>query len=216
MIGFSILYAISAFWQIKLLSALSTKYALAPGSEYGIESIQDIIGLGQGLINLTAVVTFLMWMYKSHSILEALGAKTLEYSPGWTIAAFIVPFYSIVRPFQVMSEIWRASDPNRDDQQSWRWENPPRILRWWWGFVLLRVVVQTILSKLEPNLAVVNYVGQMITHNYWSIASELIEIAAAIAAIQAIGSIRDRQTEGLKRLPVATQIPVPPPLPEQA
>ena len=86
------------------------------------------------------LVTFVvggMWIYRAAANLRALGATRLEFTPGWAVGWYAVPFANLIKPFQAMNEIWRASrDPQRWDAQS-----TPLDLRVWWGLWLVSCIL---------------------------------------------------------------------------
>jgi hypothetical protein len=57
----------------------------------------------------------------------------LKYSPAWAVGGFFVPFLNLVRPFQVMKEVWRGSDP--EPATGVRRAAP--LLGLWWGSYLV-------------------------------------------------------------------------------
>jgi hypothetical protein len=48
---------------------------------------------------------------RAYRNLPALGAESPRFSSGWAVGAWFVPFLNLVRPKQIMDDIWRASDP---------------------------------------------------------------------------------------------------------
>ena len=75
-----------------------------------------------------------MWIYRAHANLEAADLPGLEYTPGWSIGWFFVPFASLWKPFSAMRELWNASHGAVGDYS----ENPPGLLWIWWLSWLLR------------------------------------------------------------------------------
>jgi len=131
----------------------------------------------------------------------------LEYTPGWTIGGFFIPFYCFVRPYRVMSEIWQASDPNSDGEQSWKWKNSPPILRWWWGFFLVTNILSNIASRMTPQENAKNLISQLSDQSYVLLLADFVDIFAAIVAVLAIRSVDARQTAGLERLMIPPPVP---------
>ncbi|HMA36213.1 MAG TPA: DUF4328 domain-containing protein [Chloroflexia bacterium] len=91
------------------------------------KSNQALFGQFGGAVGLAAGVLFLIWIYRAHRNLPALGAACLKYSPGWAVGGFFVPFVSLVLPFRVMAEIWKASQPegNLADDVVWQGIDTP-------------------------------------------------------------------------------------------
>ena len=49
-------------------------------------------------------------MGRGRAIETALGANNLKYTPKWAVGCFFVPFLNLVMPYQVVREIWKASN----------------------------------------------------------------------------------------------------------
>jgi hypothetical protein len=92
---------------------------------------------GAQLALLTATSgLFLLWIYESRSNLRALGARKLDYTTAWAMGGWLVPGLNLVRPYQVMREIWKASDPATMDRLAWKAvPTPSLLLLWWCAFV---------------------------------------------------------------------------------
>jgi len=67
-------------------------------------------------IFIASIVVFLIWEYRSFNNLSALEARNLEFSPGWAIGWWFVPFANLFKPFQAMRELWAESDPEYDEE----------------------------------------------------------------------------------------------------
>src|SRR5262245_61248809 len=70
---------------------------------------QGLIGLVQFIVVVTSAVLFLRWIHRANWNARALGAQGMEFSPGWSIGWYFVPFANLWKPYQAMREIWRAS-----------------------------------------------------------------------------------------------------------
>lgn len=112
-----------------------------------------------GLLLVTYVVAG-MWIHRAAANVRALGATRLENTPGWAVGWYAVPFANLVKPFQAMNEIWRASR----DPQRWSALPTPLDLRVWWGLwlascILDRVAMQfTLHAQKVPELLDANAV----------------------------------------------------------
>lgn len=61
--------------------------------------------------SIASAVLFLVWIYRAYSNLPVLGTPNPRFTPGWAVAWFFIPVMSLFRPFQVVHEIWKTSDP---------------------------------------------------------------------------------------------------------
>jgi hypothetical protein len=120
--------------QLSLIGRYFSGQPVAPGELEANDNRVVAVGAIQALIFLITVVTFLVWIYQAHRNLPATGAQNLEYSPGWAVGGFFVPILNLIRPFQVMREIWKASDPDQDmaEGEYWKYSDTTPALGFWW------------------------------------------------------------------------------------
>jgi len=145
----------------------------------------DLVALLQFMFYILTGVVFLMWFHRVYRNLPALGASGLNYSPRWAVGGFFVPFLSLVRPFQVMREIWQASRATSDPRSSTGWQAVPTppLLGFWWGSWLLYSVPGQLNIRLS------------ITLPNWLIAISLVvDMVAAVLLICIIYLIDRNQT----------------------
>lgn len=65
----------------------------------------------------------------------------LKISPLGAVAWYLVPFASLVKPFEAMSEIWSASAAPGEGGRS-------TLLNWWWGLFLLSGLMGSLVARL--------------------------------------------------------------------
>lgn len=96
-----------------------------------------LISLVEILLRLITIILFLIWLYKVFKNLPALGANNLEFSPGWAVGWWFIPFANLVKPYQVVSELWRESDADFDANTFLSNQiSVPSIIGWWWGLFI--------------------------------------------------------------------------------
>lgn len=102
-------------------SAHAFAAAFQPYSEPGVRSRRAELDQATGALGLVsmvnlmlpavAFVSYLIWLYAKHSRLKAMGVANLRFTPGWAIGYQFVPFWNLIRPYQIMREIWHGSEP---------------------------------------------------------------------------------------------------------
>jgi hypothetical protein len=82
-----------------------------------------------------AAILWLVWQYRAHANLRALVPGT-RFRPWMGMASWLMPGVNLLMPPLAMREIWRASNPDRED---WRrgWTTP--LLWLWWLLVLATI-----------------------------------------------------------------------------
>lgn len=91
------------------------------------------IGTAQLVCLATTGVTFLIWLHRVRVNVRSFGVRRLAYGREWTVLGFIVPALNALRPYQVVREIWKASDPSTGDPLGWKSVATPPLLALWWG-----------------------------------------------------------------------------------
>jgi serine/threonine-protein kinase len=172
----------------------------------------------EGIVLLVTAVLFLLWFRRAYRNLAALGARGLRFAGGWAIGAWFVPILSLVRPKQLLNDIWRASDPDLpvDNDGSWRRKPVPSVLTWWWLAFLASMITRAITTESVHTLAVVMTFGLASrpldqvqpTSGIQSLA-DLLSIVAGLLALRIVRLITARQEARAARL--ATSPPHPPP-----
>ncbi len=134
-------------------------------------------------------IVWVVWQYRAHSNLRALGAADLRYTPGWAVGWWFIPFANIVMPYLTMRELWKASDPAAG-AVDWKMARRTPLLPWWWGIWLTAQVAGNIVGSIpeSPDIS-----------SETSIAVGFITflVLETVAGVLAIGLIRgiDRRQE---------------------
>lgn len=124
------------YTQVRLVSLVPEGQTVAPQTRAAQAQLGSSVSTAQFLILLTTALTFLVWLHRARVNVRALGARRLSYSREWTVLSFLIPFANAFRPYQVVKEIWQASDPRSGDPLSWKEvETPPILAVWWASFV---------------------------------------------------------------------------------
>jgi hypothetical protein len=92
-----------------------------------------LVSVAQLLCLTLTGVTFLVWLHRVRVNVRALGVRRLAYGREWTLLGFLVPALNALRPYQVVREIWKASDPSTGDPIGWKSVSTPPLLALWWG-----------------------------------------------------------------------------------
>lgn len=94
----------------------------------GPAALKALLDVASGLAVLICVPVVL-WIVRvcRNARLFRPGLKT---SPFGAVGWYLVPFASLYKPYESMSEIWSASTPAGESAKG-------RILNWWWGLFLV-------------------------------------------------------------------------------
>jgi len=131
-----------------------------------------------------------MWLYRSYCNLPAFGTprRNLNYSPGWAVGSFFVPFANLVIPYRALKELWQNSIPG--DENFFGEISPPSWFPLWWGFWVVSNIVGNIYFRIAFNE---NISREVITGV--GVISDSLSIVAAVFAVAVVGDITKRQEE---------------------
>ena len=132
-IAVSLAALVSGYVEYEMLIAMregayESQEALVSAAEAN-DTRQGLVGLVQFPVIVVSGVLILRWIHRSNWNARALGAKNMQFTPGWSIGWYFVPFANLWKPYQAMKEIWQASINAKD----WRSQTVQGILGWWWS-----------------------------------------------------------------------------------
>jgi hypothetical protein len=147
----------------------------------------------EGLVFAAAAVAFLIWLFQVRVNVRSFGARRLEYPRSWILTGFLIPVMNVFRPYQVIREVWKASDPRTLDPFNWKSVPVPSLLGLWWAaFVAFGALAL---------LALAAGLGAGTTLTRLELATMLRVLAHAAAAVSAclacfvVSHISDAQEE---------------------
>jgi hypothetical protein len=148
MIAMIVIYSISAITdlnEIRLLTALNDERLAASLTMEEIDFGDfwfTIFGYLQFLW-YPALVLFLIWFYKVHRNLSALGGSGLEFRSRSVVFYFFVPILLLWKPYRATEEIWKVSDPSAviSDRVSRNQIGSVALVSAWWIFWIVSNMV---------------------------------------------------------------------------
>lgn len=184
------------FSQIELLSEASAGKITSHPELIGNFAAAFLVRLSLVAAGLFTAMAFLAWIYRAHQNLKALGALDLNYSPGWAVAGFFIPIVNVFRPFQIMTEIWKASGPEatRSGGTAWRYAETPVFIGLWWGSWLLLGFLNSFgLLMVFGDAFAEGEADPLLAAARFRIACNVISAACALLAIVVILKVNARQ-----------------------
>lgn len=178
---------------------------------------ESVWGLVQGLLILLQVplylftaIIFLVWVNRTNKNMAPLMARNTEFTSGWAVGWWFVPFASLVKPFQVVREIWWESDPEIDDEPTFlsaSLRSAPAYMGVWWAFWLLSNFAWNITGRFwDPE-----DLSSTVFSGFLFIITGVLSAIAAVLAIMVVRDITDRQEKRFAKLSAMQQFAPPPP-----
>jgi hypothetical protein len=154
-------------------------------------------GIGAVLALVACVVLFCVWIRRANQNASALGARGMEFTPGWAAGWFFVPIANLFKPYQAMREIYQASDPDRDDESDeaalhslhWSNEPAPTQMKLWWGTWIL----MSFLDNSSFRLSFRDDPASQAASAWLGAAGALVAIPCTVLVIWLVFEIDDRQ-----------------------
>lgn len=172
--------------------------------------LQSLVALFQIPVFIFTVVFFLIWLNRANKNLAPLQAQYTEFSSGWAVGWWFVPFANLVKPFQVIREVWSQSDPDFDGEVGFlssSMNSAPTYMGFWWAFWIISNIFSNITARVfDPeDISTVEISG------YLFIISGILSIIAAALAIMVVRDITQRQELRFAKIGVVQQHSPPPP-----
>ncbi len=166
---------------------------ISPDSTVELDTGESV-GVGLMIVGLVAIlelvgrvvcaVLFLIWLYRVFANLRVIGARNLEFSPGWAVGWWFVPFLNLGKPFQVVRELYTESHNAADRAANEISDISTETVGFWWGTYLIS------LFALRISDALAGGADDRPSH-YFPVAYIVGNLLAAAAAALAIMIIRN-------------------------
>ncbi|WP_197533514.1 DUF4328 domain-containing protein [Symmachiella dynata] len=151
------------------------------------------------VVYLMTAILFLRWTYVSSRNARSLVDDKLEYSPGWAVGWFFVPIANFWKPYQVMIEIFKASNPNMDDD--WEEVSSPAATSRWWTMWVIAIIIGRVSSRMSMRAKTLD---DFLASSQVSLVVDVVSVILGIAAISLVTTLQTWQTEKYERISAAT------------
>ena len=151
------------------------------------------------LVTLATTIVFLLWIYRASQNLHSLGALGQRFSPGWAVGWWFVPIMNLFRPYQVVKEVWKVSDPELalDTTREWTTTRASPLLAWWWASWLVSNVLGNAAFRAFFRS---DSTEELISADQVSLAADAATLVAVVLAIIVVRRITKRQGEKYYRM----------------
>ena len=184
---------VSDWLQLDLANRLAEDQTAVTQAELGAsDARQNLIGSLQFVLRAAIGVTFVIWFRRAYQNLVAMETESLRFEVGWTVGGWFVPFLNLVRPKQLMDDIWRATDPTLPEQPGDAWKKRPvaLLVHLWWAIFLLSTAVGLIATSLSQNASTLQ---QLRTATILMLIGDALALPAAVLACLVVNRITQRQ-----------------------
>jgi hypothetical protein len=186
----SLLFGLVAIWssseQLDLLERIKSRSNFTMAEANASDARQQVVGIVQLVIFITTAIVFGRWIYIAALNVRSLGAQNLQFTPGWAVGYYFIPFANLYKPYRAMREIWKASK----SPEAWEREKSSFILGLWWTFWIISCLVgqmafRTAMSPRNPT----DYNDAA----SFAMFSDVVDIPLCIVAVLLVRSLSARQ-----------------------
>lgn len=147
---------------------------------------QGTIALLYMVVFIVSGILILKWIYRANYNARQLGAKEMQFTPGWSIGWYFVPIATLWKPYQAMKEIWKASHSPND----WSNASVSSILPWWWFFWLANNFFGQAVLRMSLKA---NEIDELMNVNLVNQASDIVSIPLALITLALVNNIYKAQ-----------------------
>ena len=163
--------------------ALSTEDAGANDTRHAA------IGQLQFLAFVVTAIAWLFWLHRSYGNLRLVGTRESRFTPGWAIGYWFIPFVNLVRPYQIVADLWLRSVVLNGAGTTER-RNAPAIVSLWWGSYLVSGMVGRVAMTMGRSAETLDQLRNLTDVG---IAVDALSAIAAWLAIKVVRGIDKRQ-----------------------
>jgi hypothetical protein len=144
------------------------------------------------VLYIATVVVFSMWIHRVSANLKPLDVSDQRFTPAWAVGWWFIPIMWLWRPYQVVKEILKGSDPYYVGDRAGNWEQAPvwRWLGWWWGIWIISGMVGTAAFRGYWSAVTLEEIREA---NQTGYLADATFIAVSVLAIFLVKVISDRQ-----------------------
>lgn len=117
----------------------------------------------------------------------------MRWTPNDTLVAWLVPVVNFRRPYEVVGDLWRASDPSRALHPSAGWRRDPTpvgLKAWWISALATALVLLGNLTVLSPDSVSADWAGVLALTR---LLEHVIQLGAAVLGFILVGDVVGRQ-----------------------
>ncbi len=180
--------------QIQLLASINQYSDVGEDTRWLHALIRNAL-LGARL-SLYAVVAalFITWLHRCRINARAFGCRRFRYSRGWAVIGFLIPLVNLFRPYQIVSEVWRASDPRAVETRiDWIAMPVSRFVLAWWTTLLVSASLELAAAAISTHAGIST--ADLIAARSIGVLVGMASATSAILAYLVVSGIQEAQEE---------------------
>jgi hypothetical protein len=180
--------------QIHFLSGISSYAEVNEKTRWAHAFIRNALLVSRLVLYGVIAVAFIAWLHRCRINVRAFGCRRLRYPRIWTIIGFFIPLLNFFRPYQVVAEVWRASDP-RAVETPVAWISMPvsRYVLAWWVMFLANAFLEIQAAGLVTHSGVTAV--DLFAARILGVLAGIASASSAVLAYLVISGIEESQEE---------------------
>ncbi|BCM18135.1 DUF4328 domain-containing protein [Mesorhizobium sp. J8] len=182
----AVLSGLSEIWLLNDIDAGTYDYDVTAAASWN-DSRQGAIGIAQLVLYLAQAIIILSWIRLANRNARALGARDMQFTPGWAIGWYFIPIANLWKPYQAMSEIWRASSGSAD----WKSAETSGTLQGWWAAWLVANALGRVSFRLSMKA---QEIPELKNASIATTAADVASVVLSLLLLEVVKEIYRRQT----------------------
>jgi Domain of unknown function (DUF4328) len=133
---------------------------------------QQMIAVFMLVANVLVIIYFIRWLRRAYNNLIYAGGSTM-FTEGWAAGSWFVPFLNLVRPYQIMREVWTDTQELNKSKVE---KKSSTLVGVWWAVYLCSNIFSSITSRMMANE---QEISGLIRATYADMYASAFEIIAA-------------------------------------
>lgn len=180
--------------QIYLLSGVGSYTELNEETRWIHTFIRNTLLASRLVLYAAIAVAFIVWLHRCRINVRAFGCRRFRYSRIWAIIGFFIPILNFFRPYQVVAEVWRASDPRAvETPVAWIPMPVSRYVLAWWVTLLASAFLEILAVGLVTHSGVT--AGDLFAARSIGVLAGITCASSAILAYLVVSGIEESQEE---------------------
>ncbi len=182
-------FAVTVAVLIGELGELNGDVLLDSPDPSSIEHLYLAVLLGSSLLNIITVIIFAMWIYRAAANVIAAIITGFDFTPGWAVGWYFVPFANLVQPFLAMRQIWNASHFGGSDLD----RGDPILTLWWTAWLTSNITANISMQLAWRSTSADMYDVSL----YLGIASSILSLVLVVVGMRLVERITEAQRDRL-------------------
>ncbi|WP_234326241.1 DUF4328 domain-containing protein [Streptomyces sp. NRRL S-337] len=152
------------------------------------DSFGQLVSIPTVVVWISAGVVFLVWLWRARVNAELLGgADGQRRARGWVVAGWFTPVANLWVPYQVLSDIWRASATRRPVSSG--------LVMAWWAPLLVSTVIGRAVTRIYLSEEITE--ESLLSAAKLSTLSTVLDAAAGVLLVLIVRRVTASQTQRL-------------------